>query len=313
MQLLAERFKLATGELLVQLPAGYQPPQVRVTTTEPELASTASGESRRPDLDELVEQARGAAANHAGEIPASIAAIPPDRSARRGFSFSRLSGELKRTPMPDEIDSFAEGEVEPSTQIDAKGLGTLVHEVLASWDWSTNADVERAVRRHSGRHLADDGDAEPADAISMVSQFVKSSRAKELQQARQLHREIEFLIAWPPARPQPGGQYLHGVIDCLYQDPLGSWHLLDYKTNKVSQANLAGVAEVYEMQMLIYAWAAEQVLAVAPTSLTLHFLRTGLEYAFTWSDAARRRAVELVEQAIAEKVGGGQPAASGDG
>src|SRR6185437_3323607 len=127
---------------------------------------------------------------------------------------------------------------------------------------------------------------------------IQSDRAKELSQAAQLHREIEFVVSWPPEQPVAGGPYLHGVIDCLYQDPLGNWHLLDHKTNRTTKANLAKTAASYEMQMLIYGWAAERILNVAPASLTLHFLRSGLEYPFAWNDAARQRAVELVEQAM---------------
>jgi hypothetical protein len=61
------------------------------------------------------------------------------------------------------------------------------------------------------------------------------------------------------------------------------------------------------MQMLVYALATEQILGVGPTSLTLHFLRTGAEHQFDWSVAARERAVLLVEAGIAASV-----AASGE-
>ncbi len=302
-QLLAERFDLTTGQLLATLPAGYGFSRVRVTTTEPELAGKPSGESRRPDLDELVERARTAAASHLGAIPTSVAAISPDRLARRGFSFSRLSGQLKRLAMPDEAEAVAEGDVVRPAQLDSKGLGTLVHEILASWNLATENDVAQIVERHAGRHLADDAAEERAEAIELIGRFVKSARADELRRARQLHREIEFLVAWPPERPEPGGQYLHGVIDCLSEDEFGNWHLLDYKTDRASEANLAGVAAHYEMQMLIYALAAERILGVAPASLTLHFLRSGMDYAFDWNDAARLRAAQLVERAMAEAAG----------
>jgi hypothetical protein len=44
--------------------------------------------------------------------------------------------------------------------------------------------------------------------------------------------------------------------------------------------------------------AAERTLAQTPIELALHFLRSGVEHVFTWNDAARRRAIDLVNQAI---------------
>ena len=70
---------------------------------------------------------------------------------------------------------------------------------------------------------------------------------------------------------------------------LGAWHLVDYKTNQVTPRTLAKVAADYEMQMLLYALAAETTLGVAPVELVLHFLRGGLEYSFPW-DSPRRPA-----------------------
>jgi ATP-dependent exoDNAse (exonuclease V) beta subunit len=82
----------------------------------------------------------------------------------------------------------------------------------------------------------------------------------------------------------------------LYQDAAGGWHILDFKTNVVTRENLADVAANYEMQMLVYAMAAENILKCPPQELSLHFLRTGGDFPFSWNEQARRRIVELVEQ-----------------
>ena len=77
---------------------------------------------------------------------------------------------------------------------------------------------------------------------------------------------------------------------------------LDFKTNRVGKSGVAALAAAYEMQMLVYGLATEQILGVPPASLTLHFLRTGEEHAFAWNAAARQRAVQLVEAGIAASV-----------
>ena len=58
------------------------------------------------------------------------------------------------------------------------------------------------------------------------------------------------------------------------------------------------MAAEYELQMLVYALAAERILKCPPAELVLCFLRPGLEHRFAWDAAARRRVVELVEPAL---------------
>jgi len=74
--------------------------------------------------------------------------------------------------------------------------------------------------------------------------------------------------------------------------------LIDYKTNQVTAETLAAKAAPYQMQMLVYALAAETILKSPPAELALCFLRPGLEHHFDWNAAARQRVVELVEQAL---------------
>jgi ATP-dependent exoDNAse (exonuclease V) beta subunit len=118
-----------------------------------------------------------------------------------------------------------------------------------------------------------------------------------MAQAPAVHREIDFLLAWPPQR------YFVGSIDCLYQDGRGDWHLVDYKTNDVTAEAVAAAAKKYEMQLYVYAMAAERTVGRTPVELVVHFLRLGIEHRFTWNDAARQRAVELVNDAIAASDG----------
>ena len=92
---------------------------------------------------------------------------------------------------------------------------------------------------------------------------------------------------------------LSGYLDRLYQDAAGKWHMVDFKTNRVTAKTMPRVADDYEMQMLVYALATERILGEAPASLTLHFLRGGLEQSFAWDDAARQRANEMIRSGIA--------------
>ncbi len=97
----------------------------------------------------------------------------------------------------------------------------------------------------------------------MIERFLRSPRADELRAATVVHRELEFLLRWPPGEAGDG-RMLQGFIDCLYQDRAGRWHVLDYKTNRVPAAAVPGVAASYELQMSLYALAAKRCSASAP-------------------------------------------------
>jgi ATP-dependent exoDNAse (exonuclease V) beta subunit len=161
---------------------------------------------------------------------------------------------------------------------------------------------------------------------SLVENFLQSDRAQQLSKALMVHRELEFLLAWPPRdresasttdvrnskassskqTPDPlasppqnvNRRYLQGFIDCLYQDAQGKWHLIDYKTNRVAADRVKQAAEPYTMQLGVYALAVEQILGHAPIELAVHFLRAGAEHRFVWDDAMRRRTIEEVGDAI---------------
>lgn len=302
-ELLARRFDLENGELLAELPDELGIPQVRVTVEEPPLTGPASSSKRRESLLKIVQRAEQLAATGAGRTAQSVAAIAPDVTARRMFSFSRLSGVLRAGE--DEVHQIDELTPAPTTQADALELGTLVHAVLAQLDFASPSEIEPLVRRCAavgGNRQTVEGAI--ADATAMLKQFVKSPRARELAAAQDLHAELEFLLAWPPDDGDNGRQaatrcILEGVIDCLYQDTGGRWHVLDYKTNRVAAAGVAQAAAPYEMQMLLYGLAVERILHEPPASLVLHFLRPSVEHRFEWNGAARRRAIELVDRGLA--------------
>ncbi len=137
-----------------------------------------------------------------------------------------------------------------------------------------------------------------AEPIDMIGRFLASPRITQIAAAEEIYRELEFLLAWPPGNRDPDGRYLQGFIDCLYRDKDDGWHIVDYKTNRITAKTLAEIAAQYEMQMLVYALAAEKILKSPPAELVLYFLRPGLEYHFSWNDNARKRVVEMVNQTL---------------
>jgi ATP-dependent helicase/nuclease subunit A len=296
MELLLRRFDLFTGKSLEAAPPDQL---VKVTLSRPPLKSEPSEASSRQSLNKILEKAEKKAKNGEGRLPKYLAPVPPDRAARRQFSFSRLSGALHEWTSAS-IVTLPETEDYLEPALDPLGLGTLIHAALEEIDFAIPGDFAEIIRRHASLHLAceDCPDVNLTEPIEMIGRFLASPRAAQIAAAREVHRELEFLLAWPPGNPQSGGRYLQGFIDCLYRDPTGHWRIIDYKTNNITAKSLRQEAAKYEMQMLVYALAAEKILKQPPVELALCFLRPGLEYHFDWNDNARKRVVEMVDRCL---------------
>jgi ATP-dependent helicase/nuclease subunit A len=295
LELLRRRFDLCSG-------AALEDPQrvlAKVTCEEPPLPRKPTGPARRRDLQGTMDKARDLAAAGEGPIPALLAPVPVDRSARRPYSFSRLRGTMHPRPFHgagrEDDESFS-----APPALDPVGLGTLVHAVLA--DLAEGGDdsrpaIEAMVRKHAWRHLPEATD-ELDEPIDLIAGLASSPRWVALRTASCVYTEIEFLLAWPPGNADAEAPYIQGFIDCLYQDSTGGWHLLDYKTNRVSPETLASTVASYEMQMLVYALAVERILKQPPAEIVLCFLRGNQEHRFVWDASARQRVLDLVNRAM---------------
>jgi ATP-dependent exoDNAse (exonuclease V) beta subunit len=244
----------------------------------------ASGSKLAPSTDDAAERL--------------LAPVAIDFAARRRFSVSRLSGELQLPPDRTAMVTPSADDEAGSAAISSMDFGTFVHRVLAAVPLSGKIDMSTVVMNAFG----DTAEDLQSEALPLIETFLKSARAAELTAAKQVYRELEFMLAWPPDRPQAASQpprYLQGFIDCLYQDRQGRWHLVDYKTNRISADRLVDAAVAYEMQLGVYALAATQILGEPPVELTIHFLRPSLEHSFVWDDAMRRGVIGRVDEAIA--------------
>jgi ATP-dependent helicase/nuclease subunit A len=303
LQLVDRTIDLTSGALRRILPAGYGAPQVRVTTAKPRIDDEKVVVPRGPDLDRMVVKTRELAAKTTGEVPRSADAMPVDAAARRRFSFSQLTGmlDIEREPLsapdmsldPDELVDSGPSRSEHS----GRELGRLVHAVLERMDIRQNG--VRELCEYFAPRFTDGDPAQLVDeAAALVERFVNSPRAAELAAAKVVRREVEFLLPWPLEGVKDDGRYLHGYIDCLYEDVQGRWHLQDYKTNRATADTVSQVASKYELQLLVYQLACERVLGAPLAECALQLLHPGTEYMFQWSEADRRRGVERVSAAM---------------
>jgi ATP-dependent helicase/nuclease subunit A len=296
MKLLQDRFNLVNGDYCG---AGAGPiPQIRVTQAPPD-AKGDHAPTHPPNFIQAIADARA----KQGRPLASVDPIAPDLSARRRFSFSQISGLLLplEATESEETDAPEAGADSPDDarpwNVDPRRFGTIVHAVLAEFDAVAPLDVAARARHHAEMLRGAAADAD--EAARLIERFLTTPRAQAMRQARQVFTELEFLLSWPPADAGADGPLLHGFIDCLYQDDAGRWHLLDYKTNRVAAGQVKTAAAAYELQMLVYGIAAEQILGEPPASLALHFLYPNREREFSLDDASRQRARQWIDQAMA--------------
>jgi ATP-dependent helicase/nuclease subunit A len=308
-KLLAERFDLTTGEHRQELPEGYAAPRIRVTLDEPQVEGPVE-RPRRVALDKALTETKELIRTGADQSAKVELRIPVDRPARRRFSYSRLTAELQaftEPPLPDvdrvgERSDHAEIAAVVTTQtaseaMEPRELGLLVHAVLQRLDFTQPSDV-RQLCEFLSPQFATEAMEEVADqATTMINRFLESPRFEQLTKARDIRREIEFILPWPPGQPH-ADRYLQGVIDCLFLDADGKWRLIDYKTNRVTPAAVSYVAQQYELQLFVYSLACERALGTRPAECTLCFLSPGIEQSFEWNAASSEQAVARIDEAI---------------
>lgn len=320
MALIGERFNLQSGALIAKLPDGYEAPVIHIAK-DANSEIKPSRRERGPDLWNRLAEAHQLAAHGQGSLPGGVAPIPIDRTAQNQFSFSRLTGRLIRVSdsslastydvppgasaaddRPTQNDSASAMRVRKTgfdtTRSEARSLGTLVHDVLSRIDFANPTDIAEWCEHLAPLHVLSMTDQACRSAREMIEQFVAGPRGRQLAEAKVIHREVEFLLPWPLDKSSTDGRYIQGVIDCIYQDAAGNWHILDFKTNDIKKSEITREAQQYELQLLVYALAVERSLGKPPMELALCFLRPAQEFLVPWTTQSRNSAIAQLNQSI---------------
>ena len=101
---------------------------------------------------------------------------------------------------------------------------------------------------------------------------------------------------------------IYGVIDLLYQDPAGVWHVLDFKTAVGEESKVKESA--YDFQIATYAFAVKTLLGVVPKSGTVYFLKNQYESRTLFDSAGINRMdseLRELQERILERMSLGVP------
>ncbi len=193
--------------------------------------------------------------------------------------------EAKHGRLPEFISGTSEHE--------SARRGTATHNFLQFFDLDNlsmlgaRAELERLVK-------AEFLSRENADRVRMdeIEKFSRSTLFSEMKAAKKLYREFRFSVMLPAPLFTENEEkkkaladsriLLQGVMDCMLEDGDGNIHLIDYKTDRLTEKELAdkelartALSEKHKLQLTYYAYAAREIFGKAPKSVKIYSLPLG--------------------------------------
>ena len=130
--------------------------------------------------------------------------------------------------------------------------------------------------------------------IKELSTFVRSPLFREIKSAKAIHRELRFNVFLgadafteeddKKALLKDERILVQGVIDCLIENEKGEYHLIDYKTDRLTKEELINtelgeerLKAAHTLQLSYYKEAVKQIFGKAPTRVGIYSLHLGKE------------------------------------
>jgi|GEM_PF-1775965 len=286
---------------------GWQPGRERLRINDTEISvlhhqHTESGEL--PGAADLVLRMEPAEASER-EIPKqkSLSATEIDERWRipsRPYAIR----EIKPTMLPvfkNNREGFYQSEILKIPQQGTKDLtapsgsgteyGALAHTVLERYVNNPDSDPERTIQAVlQSRQYHNRSNIEES-LQTMLSEFVRSDLYKEIKEGN-ARTEVTILTAID-------GIPLSGQIDLLIERPDGTYIVVDYKTDSLSQETPESKVEYYTPQVLAYAYAVYRSTGKIPVRTSIYFTRLRQEYHVPVNRDAFADLEALVEDMVA--------------
>lgn len=157
-------------------------------------------------------------------------------------------------------------------------------------------DLERITKNGARAELAtlmEQGFLSEKDAklvrVKEADAFARSRLIRNMMAAKKLYREFRFNVklhakdftADPEQKKLYENEYVlvQGVIDCLYEDENGDFHLIDYKTDRLTPEELSDrelarkrLSDKHSLQLSYYAKAVELMFGKYPKTIEVYSL-----------------------------------------
>jgi ATP-dependent exoDNAse (exonuclease V) beta subunit len=141
-------------------------------------------------------------------------------------------------------------------------IGRIVHRALKNWACLSLSyyQLTELLEEYAQRDGVSEDDIEHTVTGSRIMLYnVKNSAIyAKIENAQTRHQELPFTL-------RAAGYIIPGIIDIIFQDRAGSWHLFDWKTEWTDPEGGEVVPPVDHLQqMAIYSAAMEKVLGEVP-------------------------------------------------
>ena len=223
----------------------------------------------------------------------------------------RIPGKLSVSKLyPEILDGTDEGTVSVDTDSDEEGdrrvylptfisgerkdesarRGIATHMLMQFCDFSALAS---SGARSEVKRLTDKGFLSEEDAglvrLYEADRFASSRLIRDILNAKTVYREFRFNVKLPAEQftadktlkelYRGESVLVQGVIDCLYEDNDGEWHLVDYKTDRLTKEELADrelarkkMYDKHSAQLAYYADAVELMFGKYPKTIEVYSL-----------------------------------------
>ncbi len=151
-------------------------------------------------------------------------------------------------------------------EITPANRGTVVHLCMKKLDFSTEYDLEQVkqlIENLKSNYIITEKEAESINPYEILK-FTKSNIFKDLQQAKEYHKEEPFYINIPANSVMNVSSdeniLVQGIIDLYFVDKNGKLILLDYKTDFARPGDEEILIERHKPQLMLYKEALENGL-----------------------------------------------------
>ena len=220
------------------------------------------------------------------------------------ISVSRLYPDILDGTAGDSLDLSGEGDapdmplgITPAFIGGDEGIskkrGIATHKLLQFCDLErfSRHGAEEEIRTLTEKKFLSERDAELV-RVKEAELFLKSRLLSDMMGAKELYREFRFNVKLPArmfAEDERARELLEdetllvqGVIDCLILDNEGEYHLVDYKTDRLSREELgdralaeAKLRDAHSRQLGYYAEAVKLIFGKYPKTVKVYSLPLG--------------------------------------
>ena len=252
------------------------PWKITVAQADPETGTGLSEEVTFEVPGDVRQQLERALSFRYGYKEATMTPSKQTATQRKGRQKDAEAAEDTREPKTPHRSWRKPGFLE--AQADGREYGNAIHAAMQYIRYEA-CENEEAVRQEI-RRLVEQGflsreQGEMADH-QRITAFFQSELGRKLRQGCSCIREFKFSILDDACQYGPGLEgenvLLQGVVDCALLEEDGIT-VLDFKTDRVTEATLSEAVERYKPQVLTYAEALQRIYEMPVKGKFLYFFR----------------------------------------